>query len=326
MAQGQHIYIESTAEGKEGAYYEMVQSARVRAKEKEKTGCPHFPLEFKFFFLTWWRHQSYSSNDPYPISADLDEYFAKLDLDGIKLTQKQRWWYAAKHETQRENMQREYPSTPDEAFSASQEGYWYASYIKELRAAGHVRRLSYDKALPVHTASDLGQKDAMSTWFFQVNRSDDIHIIDFWQKTDCPIEQYALMLKSKGYTYGMHLWPHDANARDKAGNTFVQQAIPFGLSGIVLSPAGLIAGINEVRTFLSKCWFDEVKCADGLKHLENYKKKWNSTFGGYSSEPVHDIASHASDAMRYLAQGIKQVYSSGTSMDDQMRALRKFWG
>ena len=258
--------------------------------------------------------------------TDLEEYFAKLELEGIKLSIYQKWWYQKKKETQGEFMNREYPSTPDEAFAASQEGYWYSTFIKELHDAGHVCNVSYDKALPVHCAWDLGQADSMSIWFFQITRSNDINLIDFWQKNNTPLEQVSIMLKAKGYNYGMHIWPHDANARDRSGITFSQQARPFCLVGIVLEPHSFIQGINLVKTTMSKCWFDKVKCAEGLRLLENYKKRWSSSFGGWTSEAIHDESSHCSDAFRYLCAGIHRVSNSSGSLENDFSALRKFWG
>lgn len=256
----------------------------------------------------------------------LKEYFSKLELEGIKLTEPQKWWYAKKYETLREDMTREYPSTPDEAFQASQEGYWYASYIKELYDNGHVCNVSYDRALPVYTSWDLGQADSTSIWFFQINRSDDINFIDFFQKNNTPLHQLHIMLKNKGYNYGQHIWPHDANARDRAGISFAQQARQLGLSGIVLDPHGFLDGINKTRTFLSKCWFDKTKCAEGLKLLENYKKRWSTSFGGWTSEEVHDECSHAAAAMRYAAAGINKLIGAGGNVAKDYSILRNFWG
>lgn len=314
---GQKIFIESTAEGKEGAFYDMCEVA--------KQNTPKSSQDFKFFFFPWWKHQEYSQGVPCDISSDLKDYFSKLELDGVKLNDAQKWWYANKKKTQKEDMLREFPSLPDEAFAASQEGYWYASYIKELYDNGRVANIAYDRNLPCHTAWDLGQADQMAIWFFQVNRSDDINIVDFWQKSNVPLDQVSILLKSKGYNYGMHIWPHDANARDRSGITFTQQARPLGLIGVVLEPHGLIQGINLVKTTLSKCWFDKTRCAEGLRMLENYKKKWSTSFGGWQADPVHDLASHASDAFRYLCAGIKRAVGSEGSTANDMSALRKYF-
>lgn len=315
---GQKIFIESTAEGKEGYFYELCEQARLNP--------PKSSQDFKFFFFPWWQHPEYSQGVASDITSDLKDYFNKLELDGIKLTMPQKWWYANKYKIQKEDMFREFPSKPEEAFQASQEGYWYSSVIKELYDAGRVLNIGYDKALPVHTAWDLGQSDSCSIWFFQINRSDDINVIDFWQKSNTPLNQIAIMLKEKGYSYGIHLWPHDANARDRGGVTFVQQARPLGINGVVLEPHSLLSGINLVKTTLSKCWFDKNKCQEGLKLLENYKKRWSTSFGGWTSEPVHDDCSHAADAFRYLCAGLQRVTASSGSLENDYAALRKFWG
>lgn len=259
-------------------------------------------------------------------STDLEEYFCKLDLQGIKLSDPQKWWYAKKKETQGDFMLREYPSSPEEAFQASNEGYWYALSIKELYDSGHIGNIAYDRAVPVHTAWDLGQSDSTAIWFFQINRSDDINVIDFWQKNNTPLDQISIMLKARAYNYGTHIWPHDAGARDRSGVTFVQQARGLGINGLVIEPHSFIAGISLVKTTLSKCWFDQTKCREGLKLLENYKKKWSTSFGGWTSDPVHDDSSHCADAFRYLCAGVKKISSSPGNTDRDMAALRKFWG
>jgi hypothetical protein len=317
---GQSTYIESTAEGKEGPFYEIIQAAR------KKVGQNLTDLDFKFFFFPWWRHPEYSIGVRVDIPEDLKDYFAKLALEGIRLTDPQKWWYVKKHAIQKEDMLREFPSSPDEAFSASQEGYWYATQIKELYDTGHICNVSYDRGLPVHTGWDLGQADPSAIWFAQINRAGDINVIDFWQKKDCPLDQVAIMLKAKGYNYGTHIWPPDARARDRAGITFEQQAHPIGLQGLVLDQHGLLDGIRMVKTTLSKCWFDSHKCADGLRMLENYKKKWNSSFGGWLADPVHDECSHPADALRYLFAGIDKIAGSSGSLEKDYSILRKYWG
>ncbi len=315
---GQSIFIESTAEGKQGAFYDMCQIAQ--------TSEPKSNQDFKFHFFPWWKHPEYSQGVEHELSEDLKEYFDKLALDGIKITNAQKWWYANKQKFQKEDMFREFPSKPEEAFAASQEGYWYSSDIKALWDGGHVTNVSHDPALPVHTSWDLGQHDPCSIFFFQISRSDDVRIIDFWEKPNTKLDQISIMLKEKKYNYGVHIWPHDAEARDKSGITFVDQARSLGLTGRVLPPHGFLQGKSLVQLTLPKCCFDQKKCFEGLKKLENYKKRWSSSFGGWTSEPVHDDASHAADAFRYLCAGLKLISAAEGSVDNDFSALRKFWG
>ena len=317
---GQFVIIESTAEGREGAYYEMCQDSFDMKVNGKKFG----DLDYYPFFFPWHKHPTYILNEPQDISPDNQEYFDKLQIDGIHLTDPQKWWYVQKAKSQGEDMLREFPSTQEEAFASSQVGNWYATQMKELYDLGKVTTISYDRALPVHTAWDLGQNDAQSIWFFQINRAGEVMVIDHFEKSDFPLDQTAQMLQSKGYTYGSHIWPHDAKARDRAGITFEAQAREFNLSGVILEQHGLLDGINLVRTTLTKMWFDGKKCRDGLTSLANYKKTWNNKIGGFTSTPVHDKASNSADAMRYLVSGLDKVTTRG-SANDEMLEINRYW-
>ena len=63
-------------------------------------------------------------------------------------------------------------------------------------------------------------------------------------------------------------------------------------------------GINAVRMILPSCYFDKVKCADGLDALRNYHRQYDERLQEYKDKPVHDWASDPADAFRYLATGI----------------------
>jgi len=257
-------------------------------------------------------------------STELNEYFNKLELDGIKLTEGQKRWYAKKKEVLQEEMLREFPSTQEEAFASSQEGYWFPTQLRELYDNGRVTNISYDRNNVVHCSWDLGQSDETCIWFFQFNKQEDILIIDHFQRSDTSLELMVQMLQQKGYVYGTHIFPHDANARELSGNTFAQQARNYNLEFIVLERSGLLDGINLVRATMSKMWFDKVKCKDGLIALGAYKKRWNTQIGGFTSEPVHDFASHAADSLRYLCQGYKKLMQAG-NLESEANTLRNYF-
>lgn len=318
---GQFITIESTAEGREGAYYNMTQIAFKKLESGKRFG----DMDFFPFFFPWYKHPTYILNEEQKLTTEQNQYFDGLALEGIKLSNVQKWWYVKKQETQQEDMLREFPSTQKEAFMASQVGNWYATQLKDLYKAGHVTDISYDRTRPVHTAWDLGQNDAQAIWFFQINRAGEIMVIDYFESPDFPIDKTAQVLTQKGYTYGTHIWPHDANARDRAGITFEQQAAEYNLHGVILENHGLLDGINLTRSTLPGMWFDEKKCNAGLLALANYKKRWDVSIGGFSSKPLHNKASNGSDALRYLCAGLGKVEDSG-SVEDDMKALRNYWG
>src|SRR5215207_5254074 len=106
VAAGQFIVIESTAEGQEGAFYEMAQ----RARERALSGVALTPLDYKFHFFPWWQDQAYQLNDAaVVIGAEDERYFSGLEESGVKLAVAQKRWWVKKAEILGADMKREYP-------------------------------------------------------------------------------------------------------------------------------------------------------------------------------------------------------------------------
>jgi hypothetical protein len=120
---GQVVFIESTAEGQEGHFFDLCENAR--SKDRMQTTLT--PLDFKFHFYPWWKNPDYVLVGAVVIGDDLRRYFEKLATGGIILSPEQQNWYAKKAETQLADMKREFPATAEEAFEASIEGAYYAN-------------------------------------------------------------------------------------------------------------------------------------------------------------------------------------------------------
>jgi hypothetical protein len=56
---GQFIAVESTAEGQEGTFYDMVMEAKRNAELQRQLT----PLDFKLHFFAWWKDKTYSLSD-----------------------------------------------------------------------------------------------------------------------------------------------------------------------------------------------------------------------------------------------------------------------
>src|SRR5262249_35832979 len=107
VQQGQVAFIESTAEGQEGHFYELCS----QAQSKQRLGTPLTPLDFKFHFFPWWRNPEYELGlTAVPIPEVYARYFEKLEeTQGITLSPAKQAWYVKKVETQLSDMRREYP-------------------------------------------------------------------------------------------------------------------------------------------------------------------------------------------------------------------------
>jgi hypothetical protein len=104
---GGMLTVESTAEGREGYFYEFCRDAQNRDREGIEPG----PQQFKFQFYAWWQHPGYTV-DPTGITipGEKAKYFRSLEKMGIPTTDGQRAWYVLTEEKLREDMKREYPS------------------------------------------------------------------------------------------------------------------------------------------------------------------------------------------------------------------------
>lgn len=200
----------------------------------------------------------------------------------------------------------EYEQEFEASFTASVRGAIYAKELAQARADERVRNVPYDPILPVHTAWDLGVGDSTAIWFAQQVGS-ELRLIDYHEASGEGLHYYAGVLSSKGYTYGRHLAPHDAQVRELGtGKSRVEIAQSLGIRFEVLPPSKLEDGINATRMTLPRCYFDETKCRAGLEALQNYRWDFNQRLDEFKPTPVHDIWSHGADAFRYLCLGLKQ--------------------
>jgi len=301
------ITLESTAEGKAGEFYDIVQEARkLVAAGKEPTR-----LDFKFHFFSWCENPEYSTDEDITVPQRLIDYFKELEVKyGIKTTDGQRRWYTAKEKTLGDKMLREYPSHPDEAFSQAVKGAYYATQFVKIYAERRIcPSLSNTKAL-VHTAWDLGVGDATAIWFYQ-RIGKEIHLVDYYENSGEGLQHYLKVMKDKGYKYGDHYAPHDIENRvfaqgakstkTLAAEGYLIDGEKYSIDFKVIPRGSIDTGIELARQLLDRCIFDESKCEEGITHLENYRKAWNETLGCFRDHPLHDEASHCADAFRYLA-------------------------
>jgi hypothetical protein len=304
VAAGNCITIESTAEGKEGYFYEGCKEA----KKLKESGKKESVLDFRFHFFSWWLRAEYAIEGD--IAQALLPYFDELESKHkIFLTDQQKAWYSAKWKTLGDDMKREYPTTPEEAFEQSTEGAYYAQQFRVIYREGRITE-SLKNDAPVNTAWDLGVGDSTAIWFYQLI-GNEIHLIDHYENSGEGLAHYFGILKKKNYKYGRHYAPHDIENREFAGNGKSRKDLAaegYDVEGVkyrvifnTIPKKSVDAGIEEVRLLLGRCVFDEKKCEYGIKCLESYRKKWNDKLGNWHDHPLHDWSSHTADAFRYLA-------------------------
>lgn len=307
-AQSGITFIESTAEGQEGAYYEMTQKARALEASKK----PLSRLEYKFHFASWWDDPRYVA-DPQRVvvSGAEHDYFNRVESAiGRPLGIERRAWYIATRDNEFSGdwqlMKQEYPSVPDEAFEQSQEGVYYAEQMAAARRQGRVCDIPHDPSIPVNTFWDLGKNDDTPIWFHQhINGWDNW--INYFEASDQAFSFYTQHMQSLGYTWGRHYLPHDGGHRSwgvEQLKTSQDMLHDLGLRNIEIVPRtpNLSIAIRQCRDAFPKYRFDQTRCKAGLHHLDHYRKTWNERLGAWSDHPMENGHQHAADALRQHAQ------------------------
>ena len=120
VAPTSEVDIESTAEGNSGYFFDMCMKAMEQQEMKRQLT----DMDYKFHFYAWWLDDAYVLDSGDVITSETREYFTKIKNDSwiqsnypdIVFTESQMRWYQKKKEEQKEDMLREYPSYPKEAF------------------------------------------------------------------------------------------------------------------------------------------------------------------------------------------------------------------
>ena len=294
------ITIESTAEDKSGLFWEIWN----KAYTNKLLGLPLTPLDFEPIFLSWMEDPDCQLNSEVAIPKALEAYFSSL---GVELTNEQKWWYAKKKDELGEDMQQEYPSTPEEAFESAKDGTYYSKIFKEhvIKYKRIVKDL-YDENLKVNVAMDLGMNDTMVLIFFQLHRR-ELRIIDEYHNSGEAIAHYVDIIKSKPYDYDSFIMPHDATVRSlndaKSRHDIFRE---HGIYGRILPRGDIHDGIELVRSWIPNMWIDS-SLQYILDTFANYSKEWNERSGMWSSKPLHNEWSNPADAIRYMCQSLPKI-------------------
>lgn len=197
-------------------------------------------------------------------------------------------------------------------FDAPLVGSYYAKQLEQLEADGHMGDFPYDRSVPVETASDIGRTDDLATIFYQKHHL-RIHIIDFEFGAGHDVPWFAKMLQDKPYLYlgggrdetrPAHTLPWDAVPKTFASPlSVVEQLRKLSVRVRIAPNMALEDGIQAFRTLLPRMYFNtkNPKVQTLLNALRNYQREWDEERKVFKNLPLHNWASHPSDAGRYMA-------------------------
>ncbi len=323
------IFIESTAEGQEGSFYDMSQRAEKLKMAGKKLG----KKDYRFHFYPWWIEERYQVDpEGVVITAKDHEYFDDVEgKTGCTLSINQRAWWCMTRDSDfsgaDEKMWQEYPSTSKEAFQQSSEGCYYTVQMTAARKQGRITSVPYRPGYQVNTFWDIGHGDGTAIWFHQrIGQYDNfIKYTEAWGE---PFSYFVGEMQKTGWVWGTHHLPHDGNHIRQGMNESLsplKMLQRLGLTNleIVQRVDDISHGIQATRDAFSTCWFDETECKDGILHLDRYRKRWNATTERFTDVPVHDIHSEGADAFRQYGQGYKGDEYNRKKPRPKMRPRRK---
>lgn len=309
VAQNGLIFVESTAEGQGGDFYDMVQVAL----KTQQSGKELFPLDFKLFFYGWWQNPlNVYPKDAVVVPIKDHEYFDALETEiGRAITPEQRAWYVSFRENtymgDQERMWAEQPSSVSEAFKQSMEGAYFRDQFVRIRKEQRIGKVPYDPHFPVCLFFDIGANDQTAIWFIQPKRT-HFGVINYMEASGEPYSYFVNEVDKLNYVLGYVYLPHDANHRRQGAERnltpeeMLQNVAPHWRFILVARTPDKIMAISQGRNFLNSCVFDEEHCALGLKRLEAYRKSWNPRTGTWRNTPKEGPEENGADAFLQAAQ------------------------
>lgn len=192
-------------------------------------------------------------------------------------------------------------------FDAALMGSYYGDLLEIAQAEKRIGHYPWDPTKLVYTFWDIGL-DANAVWFAQEDEGGAPRLIDYYEKVNEKFSTTCKNILQKPYNYGDHFGPHDIKNRDSEGiQQRLETASKLGMDFVTTERISRSDGIEAVRQLLPKCRFHDMEREEGggvtrgLDCLRSYERKWDSNLQRFIETPVHNWASHGSDAFRIMA-------------------------
>lgn len=260
----------------------------------------------------FWRSAEQYQGRQVPEGLDPEEFVRQRYFMMLKASQSgildQQELALARSMMEAEEYQQEYECDPNAAIR----GTYYAGIIAELERLGRIptSEADYDNDQEVECVFDIGRTDGTAVWFWQ-KRPGGIAIIDYFEMQGKGCEEAFKELNGTAdgaahrvqYKYRKIYLPHDAKAKTFASkrSTIEQFLDEYGPQVVSIVPKlDLNDGIAAVRKVLPVCYFSR-RTSDGVEGLRAYQREWDEEKKVFSTNPLHNWASHPSDSFRYLS-------------------------
>ena len=196
------------------------------------------------------------------------------------------------------------------AYGSSQ-GAILSRWVNEAERDGRINNtVEFDPyGAPIEVSSDLGFRDTASWWYWQ-RRQSGFHLLAYDGDSGLDADDWMPRIQEKLIDLGAKsigkIWlPHDARAKTfQSKHTSVEKFLmSFGSDRVAVVPqTKKLDQISAARFLMPKCAFHKDRCEAGLDGLRAWEFEWKDDTNVFSREPVHNWASHPSDAFAYGCQ------------------------
>lgn len=202
------------------------------------------------------------------------------------------------------------------AYGSSQ-GAILAKWVGRAERDGRIHNeVEFDPdGAQIEVSADLGFRDTASFWYWQRTLG-GFRVLKYEGDTGLDADEWIPRIQESIRELGAarklgKVWlPHDARAKTfQSKHTTAERFIEaFGASHVAIVPiAKKLDQISAARAIMPRCEFHRDKCEAGIDGLLAWEFSYNEETGVFSREPLHNWASHPSDAFAYGAQVMQEV-------------------
>jgi phage terminase large subunit len=239
-------------------------------------------------------------------------------------------------EVLRKEMEHDFKTDPDKAEHiwnggyGSSQGAILSRWVNEAERKGRIHNgVIYDPTgAPVEVSSDLGFRDTASWWYWQ-RKVGGFSLIKYEGDSGYDADDWIPRIQETLGKLGVRelgkIWlPHDARSKTfQSKHSSVEKfLIAFGSGKVGVVPQSKKPDqISAARKVIQRCEFHKDRCEDGIDGLRAWEFEWNDDTNVFSREPLHNWASHPSDAFAYGCQVMEEADAPAKPNETPIRGL-----
>lgn len=210
----------------------------------------------------------------------------------------------------------------------SSEGAILSRWVNEAERDGRINDLvAYDSDGPgIEVSSDIGFRDTAGWWYWQ-RRAGGFALLKYEGASGFDADDWIPKIQENLLAIGelarIHL-PHDARVKTfQSKHSSVEKFITaFGVGKVRIVPISKKSDqISAARSIIKRCEFHKTECESGLDGLRAWEFELNPDTQAFSREPLHNWASHPSDAFAYGCQVMEEFIPETKAEPIKLRGI-----